>query len=90
VSFTFTSLNLEIVFFLPIYAHKQAKHNESLVEQQMIKVLARPTNNAEQFCGQRKGGKCKCEQLTKFCAGLHESFGFIGFNLSSLAFVSMR
>jgi len=84
------SLNLEVVFFLPIYAHKQAKHNESLVELQTIKALAQPTNNAEQFCGQRKGDKLKREHLTKFCSGLHEIFGFEGFNLSSLAFVSMR
>jgi len=38
----------------------------------MIKVLAWLTNNAEQFCGQRKEGKFKCALLTKFCAGLHE------------------
>jgi len=49
----------------------------------MIKVLARPSNNAEQFYGQRKGGKFKCEHRTKLCAGLHEIFGFHGFNLSS-------
>jgi len=84
------SLNLEVVFFLATFAHNQAQHNESLVELQMIKVLARPTNTTEQFCGPRKGGKCKCEQLTKFCPGLHEIFGFNGFNLSSLAFVSIR
>jgi len=30
-----------------------------------------------------KGGKCKCEHFTKFCAGLHEMFGFHGFNISS-------
>jgi len=27
----------------------------------MTEVLARPKNNAEPFCGQRKGGKFKCE-----------------------------
>jgi len=32
----------------------------------MMKVLARPTNNAEQFCGQRKGGKAKCWHFKKF------------------------
>jgi len=42
----------------------------------MIKVLARPTNNAKQFCGQRKEGNFKYEHFTKFCAGLHEGFGF--------------
>ena len=42
----------------------------------MIKVLARSTNNAEQFCGQRKGGKFKCENFTKFFPGLHGSFSF--------------
>ena len=47
----------------------------------MIKVHARPTNNAEQFCGQRKGGNLSAN---KFCAGLHEIFGLHGFNLSSL------
>jgi len=51
------NLDFDVVFFLPIYARKYAKHNESLVGWQMIKVIAGPTNNAEQFCGQRKGGK---------------------------------
>jgi len=50
---------------------------------QLIKVLLQPTNKAEQFCGQRKGGKFKCEHITKFCDGLHEIFGIQGFNLSS-------
>jgi len=49
----------------------------------MIKVLGRPTNNAEPFYEPTKGGKFKCEHRTKFCAGLHEIFGFHGFNLSS-------
>ena len=49
----------------------------------MINVLARSTNNAEQFYGQRIGGKCKCEHRRKFCAGLHEIFGFNEFKLSS-------
>jgi len=31
-----------------------ANHKKNLVGRQMIKVLARPTNNTEQFCGQRK------------------------------------
>jgi len=30
----------------------------------MVKVFARPTNNAEQFCGQRKEGKFKCAYFT--------------------------
>jgi len=34
----------------------------------MIKVLARRTNNVEQFCGQRKEDKFKCEHFTQFCA----------------------
>jgi len=80
MSFTFGNLNFEAVVFLPICADKQAKHNESLVERQMIKVLARPTNNVEQFCGQRRGGKFKCQHFTKFCSGLHEIFGFHEFN----------
>jgi len=42
--------------FLELHPYKQAKYSESLVEQQMMKALAPPTNNAEQFCGRRKGG----------------------------------
>jgi len=42
--------------------------------QQMITVLARSTNNAQQFCVQRKGGQFKCEHFTKFFPGLHEIF----------------
>jgi len=37
-----------------------------------MKIHAWPTNNAEQFCGQRKEQNCKCEHLKKFCVGLHE------------------
>jgi len=68
------NLHFEIVVFLSIYAHKQAKHNKSSVGRQMIKVIARQTNIAEQFCGQRNGGKSKCEHFTKFGVGLHEIF----------------
>jgi len=42
-------LDFDVVVVLPIYVRKQAKRNESLMEQQMIKLLARQTNNAEQF-----------------------------------------
>jgi len=49
----------------------------------MMKVLVRPANNAEQFCGQRKEINFKCERFTKFCDSLHVIFGFRWFNLSS-------
>jgi len=49
----------------------------------MIEVLARPTNNAEPFCGQRKEGKLKCENFTTFSPGLHEIFGLYRTNFSS-------
>jgi len=83
MSFTFTNLDFEVVFFLPIYVRKWANYDEGLLGRQMIKVLAWPTNNASQFYGQRTGGQFKCEHFTKFCASLHEIFGFHGFNLSS-------
>jgi len=68
-------MNLDFeVAFLPIYSRKQANHNKSLVGRQAMKVLARPTNNAEQFCGQRQGSKFKCEHFTKFSSGLDENF----------------
>jgi len=51
----------------------------------MINVLAQPTNNVGQFCGQRNGGKFKCEHFTKFCTGLLEIFGLHGCKLSSFA-----
>jgi len=51
----------------------------------MIKVLAQPTNNAEQFRGQRQGGKFKCEHFTKFCLGLDENFGLHRINISAFA-----
>jgi len=65
---TFVNLNFVVVVFLRIYVHKQTKHHESLMERQMIKVVARPTNNAEQFFVQRKGGKfihCVVVQVTQ-------------------------
>jgi len=37
----------------------------------------------------KKGGKFKYGHRTKFCAGLHEIFGFHGFSLSFLSSVSM-
>ena len=42
-----------IVFYLFTLA-KKAKYDESLVGLQMIKLLAQPTRNAVQFCGERK------------------------------------
>jgi len=70
-------------FYLPFYACKWGNHNKSLVGRQMKKVLARPANNAEQLCGQSKGGTFKREHFTKFFAGLHEIFGFHRANLLS-------
>jgi len=49
----------------------------------MIEVLARSTNNAEPFCGQRKEGKFKCENFTAFFPGLHEIFDLHRTNFSS-------
>jgi len=49
----------------------------------MIKVLARPTNTHEQFCGQSKGDAFKCEHFTMFFPGLHEIYGFHRTNVSS-------
>jgi len=40
----------------------------------MIKVLARPTNNTEQFCGKGSGDKFMCGLFTKFCSDLY--FGY--------------
>jgi len=65
------------------YLHSQIGKTVKLVGRKMIKVLAWPTNNKEQFCGQTKARNFKCEHFTKFCAGLHEIFGFHWFNLSS-------
>jgi len=59
---------------------QNSKHNESLLQRQMMKVLARPTNYAEQFRGQRKRGKLKWPHLTKFCAGLHEKLNDLSIN----------
>jgi len=59
-------LDFEVVIFLRIYARKKAKYDNSVVGRQMINVLARATNNAEQFCGQRKGSKFSCAYYTKF------------------------
>ena len=49
----------------------------------MIKIHERPINTAEQFRGQGKERNVKCEHFTNFCAGLHETFGFHWFSLSS-------
>jgi len=90
-------MDFEVVFFLPtdlrlqwqgnhnksLVLQWQGNHNKSLVGRQMINVLARPTNNAEQLCGQSKGGTFKHEYFTKFFAGLHEIFGFHRTNLLS-------
>ena len=69
------NLYLEVVIFY-LFTLQYRQNSEKLVRWQMIKVLARPTNNAKQFCGQRKEGNFKYEHFTKFCAGLHEGFGF--------------
>jgi len=70
-------------FFCLFTLANRQNNNEILMWRQMIKVFARPTNNAEQFCGQLKEGKFKCKHLTKFFVRLHEIFGFHEFNLSS-------
>jgi len=48
----------------------------------MASDIAQPTNNAENICGQKKGGKFKCEHFTNFFPGLHEIFGLNRTNLS--------
>jgi len=69
--------------FLYLFTLTNRQNSEKLMRQQMIKLLARPTNNAEQFCGQRKEGNFKCQHFTKFCAALYEIFDFHWFNLLS-------
>jgi len=56
VAFTFMNLNFEAVaFYLSTLANRQnRKHNESLVDRKMLKVLAKPTNNAEQLCDRER------------------------------------
>ena len=66
-----------------IYLHLQTGTTMKAGGGQMIKVLSRPTNKAEQLCGQkRNGGKCNREHFTKCWAGLPEIYGFHGFNIS--------
>jgi len=48
---------------------------------QIAKVLARPINNAVQFCGQRQGNNFKCEHFTNFSSGLDDNFGLRRINL---------
>jgi len=50
------NLNFEAVaFYLFTLVNRQnRKHNENLVDRQKLIVLARPTNNAEQFCDKEK------------------------------------
>ena len=62
------NLDFEVVIFYLPYACEQAKQ-QKLVRQQMIKIYEQLTNNAEQFCGQRKERIFKCEHFTNFCAG---------------------
>jgi len=54
------------VFFLPIYARKQAKHNERLVERQMIKAIARQTNNEEHYVDKEKEENLSAYTSKKF------------------------
>jgi len=75
VSLTFMNLHgLWSGGFSTTCAQKQPNHNKGLVGQQIIKVLTGPTNNAEQFCGQKKAGKFKCEHFTKFFQGFGWDF----------------
>jgi len=53
------------------------------VGRQIIKVLSRPTNNAEQFCGQRQGSIFKCEHIKKFGSRFDKNFDLRRINLSS-------
>jgi len=47
------NLNFEVRGFSP-YLRSQTGKTIKLMRRQMIKIHARPTNHAEQFCGQRK------------------------------------
>jgi len=53
----------------------------------MIEVLARPTNNAEQFCGQRQGGKFNRQH--KFALVWMRILASTGSTSQLLSFVSM-
>ena len=75
------NLNFEVLIFLPI----TLVDRQNTTERQMIKVLAR----LEQLCGQRKVVKFKCEDFTKFCAGLHEILAYPSSTSHLLSFVSV-
>jgi len=66
MSFTFMNLDFEVVVFIPMCARISAKYDESQVRGQMIKVLARPTNNAEKFCGQPTNSKKNLQNKSIF------------------------
>jgi len=53
----------------------------------MMKVLARPTNNAERFVDKEEN--FKYEHFTKFCAGLHEILASTGSTSQLLSVASM-
>jgi len=75
-------MDFEVVVSLPIYPRKYANHNKNLLGWQMMKVLARPTNNSnERFCRERKGGKFKSEYFAEFSPSLREIFGLCRTNL---------
>jgi len=57
------------------------QNSEKLVGWQMIKLLARLTNNAEKISWKRRIFKCK--RFKEFFTGLQKIFGFHCFNLSS-------
>jgi len=78
------NLDFEVVGFLPFYPRKLAKHNKRLVGRQMIKLLSRPTNNVELFCGKRKVANSSTDTSQNF-ALVCIDFGLHGFNFSSFA-----
>jgi len=84
------NLNFEaVVFYLFTLVNRQnRKHTEILVGRQMLKVLARPTNNAEQFCDKEKEANFSAHTSQNFSL-VCMSFGFHGFNLSFFSLASM-
>jgi len=80
------NLDFEVVVFLLFYTRKLAKINKSFVGRQMRKALARPTNNAESFCGQRKEANLSANTSQNFALGCMR---FLAFTSSTSHFLSL-
>jgi len=67
---------MNLVFEVAFFTYLRSQTGKRVVALQMIKLLARPTNNAEKISWTKEGRNFKRKHFKAFYAGLHKIFAF--------------